>query len=66
MRRNLALLWTGQFVSAIGDAALFAGLLFLVLALEPVQGATKTGLVSMAETAVLLIVVWAMVFKPGL
>ena len=50
IRRNLALLWAGQFVSAVGDAALYAALLFLVLALEPVRGATKSGIVALAET----------------
>jgi MFS family permease len=54
-RRNLALLWIGQFVSAVGDAAIFPALIFLVLALEGRGGGTRAGVVSLASTAPFLI-----------
>ncbi|MBI2922308.1 MAG: MFS transporter [Planctomycetes bacterium] len=51
MTRNLALLWTGQFVSQLGDALLSAVLVFLVLSLSPAGSAgTRAGLVQLAAT----------------
>lgn len=48
--RNLALLWAGQFISQTGDFLFQATVLFLILTIEPSQGALKAGTVSTLET----------------
>jgi len=53
--RNLLLLWIGQFVSQTGDSLFAATVLFLVLTVEPAQGALKAGVVSFLETLPFLI-----------
>ncbi|MBI3459875.1 MFS transporter [Candidatus Acetothermia bacterium] len=53
--RNLLLLWIGQFVSQTGDSLFAATVLFLVLTVEPTQGALKAGVVSFLETLPFLI-----------
>ena len=49
-RRNLLLLWTGQFISQTGDFLFQATVLFLILTIEPSRGALKAGTVSTLET----------------
>ncbi len=48
--RNLVLLWAGQFISQTGDFLFQATVLFLILTIEPAQGALKAGTVSTLET----------------
>jgi DHA3 family macrolide efflux protein-like MFS transporter len=53
--RNLILLWMGQFISQTGDSLFAVTVLFLVLSIEPTNGALKTGIVSFSETLPFLI-----------
>jgi len=50
LNRNLKLLWIGQFISLIGDSALWAVLIYSVLALEPEGAEAKSGIVAFLET----------------
>lgn len=50
LNRNLKFLWIGQFISLLGDSALWAVLIYTVLALEPVGAEAKSGIVSFLET----------------
>ena len=50
LNKNLRLLWAGQFISLIGDSALWAVLIYTVLALNPEGAEFKSGLVSFLET----------------
>jgi MFS family permease len=51
VKRNLVLLWAGQFVSQVGDALLASVVVFLTLALSPGEGgSTRAGQVQFLAT----------------
>lgn len=50
LNKNLYLLFIGQFISLLGDAALWAILIYSVLALETTGAEAKSGIVSFLET----------------
>jgi len=50
LNRNILNLWIGQFISLCGDSALWAAIIFLVLALNPTDASFKAGFVAFLET----------------